>query len=162
LKAAYLALGSNLGDREQNLRRALELLETSDIHVLRRSSIYETEPRDVRDQPWFLNMVVEVNTGLFPMQLLARIQKIEREMHRTRTTAKGPRTIDVDILLFGKFVVDSRALQIPHPRITERRFVLEPLAELAPQLRHPSSLKPIHELLATLKGQIVRRIGPLS
>src|SRR5260370_35722459 len=145
---AYLSLGSNVGDRAGQLRRAIELLEAGEVRILRRSSIYETEPQDVREQPWFLNLVVEAETRLFPMQLLRRIQKIEKELGRKRLAAKGPRTIDIDILFYGNFVVGTTELDIPHPRIAQRRFVLQPLAELVPHLRHPVTRTPVRERLA--------------
>ncbi len=146
------------------LRDALTLLKAPDLRLTKISSVYETEPQDVKDQPWFLNLVAEAETDLFPMQLLARIHKIERQLGRKRTLAKGPRTIDIDILLFGNAVIDSASLVIPHPRLAERRFVLEPLAELAPELRHPLLKRTIKELLAATAGQIVRRLpeGPTA
>jgi len=137
LTTAYLGLGSNLGDREANLGLALENLEAAGIEMTRRSHIYETEPRDLPDQPWFLNLVVEIATELSAAELLARIQAIESKLGRQRTLPKGPRIIDIDILFYGDSVLDTRELVIPHPRLAERRFVLEPLAELAPMLRHP-------------------------
>jgi len=158
LKTAYLALGSNIGDREANLREALARLEAADVRVTRKSSIYETEPRYVRDQPEFLNAVVEAETGLFPLQLLKRARKIEKEMGRQRVTPNGPRNIDIDILFYGKSVIDAPELQVPHPRIAERSFVLEPLAEIAPQLRHPLTGKTASEMLAALEPQGVRRL----
>ena len=121
MKTVYLALGSNLGDREARLREAVAKLEAAEIHILRRSPVYETEPQDVRDQGWFLNAVVEAETALFPMQLLARTQKIEREMGRQRVKVSGPRSIDIDILLYGNFVIRTPQLEIPHPRMTARR-----------------------------------------
>jgi 2-amino-4-hydroxy-6-hydroxymethyldihydropteridine diphosphokinase len=157
LKTVYLSLGSNLGNREGHLRQAIERLDRTGARVVRRSSIYETEPRDLREQPWFLNQVVESETALFPIQLLSAIQKIERELGRKRVTPKGPRTIDIDILLYGNFTIRTNALEIPHPRMLERRFVLEPLAEIAPDLRHPVSRKTIRDLLASVAGQIVKR-----
>jgi 2-amino-4-hydroxy-6-hydroxymethyldihydropteridine diphosphokinase len=156
LKQAFLSLGSNAGDREAHLLEALERLEAAGIHILRRSSIYETEPQDLPDQPWFLNLVVEVETELFPMLLLARIQAIELGMGRSREISKGPRPIDIDILLFGNFVIATRELQVPHPRMSERRFVLEPLAELAPDLPHPESKRTVREMLADTQAQIVK------
>lgn len=159
MKKAYLSLGSNVGDRERHLRRAIELLESPDLQVTRRSSVYETEPRDLLHQPWFLNAVAEVETTLFPMQLLHWILKIEKEMGRRRTVPKGPRSIDIDILLYGNFAISTSVLRVPHPRLAERRFVLEPLAELAPDLRHPIGRKTVRELLGATAGQIVRRTG---
>ena len=156
MKQAFLSLGSNVGDREANLLEALQRLEAAGIHILRRSSIYETEPQDLRDQPLFLNLVVEVETELFPRMLLARIQAIELGMGRRREVYKGPRTIDIDILLFGKFVIQTPELQVPHPRMSERRFVLEPLAELVPAICHPANGKTILEMLSETSAQIVK------
>ena len=143
-----------MGNRERMLAEALALLPD----VTRVSPVFETEPQDVTGQPWFLNQVVEVETSLFPMQLLARIQKIERKLGRKRTSPKGPRTIDIDILFFGNSVIDTARLQIPHPRLTQRRFVLEPLATLVPHMRHPTLGRSIVELLEGTQGQAVRRI----
>jgi 7,8-dihydro-6-hydroxymethylpterin-pyrophosphokinase len=111
----------------------------------------------VRDQPWFLNAVAEVAVDLFPMQLLARVQRIERDMGRKRGKAQGPRPIDIDILLFGRFVIDTPQLVVPHPRLAERRFVLEPLADIAPDLRHPVTRRTIGEMLADTRDQVVQR-----
>ncbi len=157
MKTVYLGLGSNVGDREANLREALERLETDGIRVVRRSSLYETEPQDLRDQPWFLNAVVEVETDLFPLQLLAHIQNVEREMGRRRLTPKGPRNIDIDILFYGRSVIHTPELQTPHPRIAQRRFVLEPFSEIAPEFRHPVSGKTAREMLNALEPQEIRR-----
>lgn len=139
---------------------ALDRLEAAGIHTLRRSSIYETEPQDLPNQPWFLNLVVEVETELFPRLLLARAQAIELGMGRRRVVSKGPRTIDIDILLVGNYVIRTRELQVPHPRISERRFVLEPLAELAPDLRHPATGKTVREMLSEVQAQIVKAWQP--
>ena len=136
---------------------ALERLESGGIRVARKSSFYETEPQELLDQPWFLNMVIEVETSLFPLQLLARVLKIEREMGRRRLVPKGPRIIDLDILLYENHVVNVDRLQIPHPALAARRFVLEPLVELAPDLRHPILRKSMRELLAEVTDQVVRR-----
>ena len=157
MKTVYLSLGSNVGDREEMLRSALHLLESPGLHVARVSPVYETEPQDFKNQPWFLNLVAEVQTGLFPMQLLTRAQKIESKLGRKRTLDKGPRSIDIDILLYGESVIDAKDLVVPHPRMTERRFVLQPLADLAPDLRHPVLRRSIRELLAKVSGQAVRQ-----
>ena len=101
MKIAYLGLGSNLGDRHANLTGAIERMASDDLRIIRTSSVWESEPRDVTDQPWFLNQVIEVQTSLFPRQLLQRLRRIEREMGRVRTRPKGPRLIDLDILFFG-------------------------------------------------------------
>jgi 2-amino-4-hydroxy-6-hydroxymethyldihydropteridine diphosphokinase len=159
LRTAYLSLGSNVGDREEMLRSALHLLESPGLHVARVSPVYETEPQDFKNQPWFLNLVAEVQTGLFPMQLLTRAQKIERKLGRKRTVDKGPRSIDIDILLYGESVIDAKDLVVPHPRMAERRFVLQPLADLAPDLRHPVLRRSMKELLAAVPGQAVRQFA---
>src|ERR1700722_4008419 len=159
LKTAFLALGSNVGDREANLREAVNRLDSDEIRVVRRSSLYETAPRELLDQPLFLNAVVEVETGLFPMQLLARVREIERQMGRRRMTPKGPLNIDIDIFFYGRAVIAAAELEGPHPRIAQRRFVLEPLAEIAPDFRHPLTGKTAHEMLAVLEAQGGRGVG---
>ncbi|HYL74685.1 MAG TPA: 2-amino-4-hydroxy-6-hydroxymethyldihydropteridine diphosphokinase [Bryobacteraceae bacterium] len=156
MKTVYLSLGSNLGDREAHLAQAMERLEAAGIRIVRHSSIYETEPQDRRDQPWFLNMVLEVETDLAPLDLLAQTQKIEKELGRERTVPQGPRTIDIDILFYGSSVISTPELEIPHPRLAVRRFVLEPLAELSPNLVHPVIQKTVRELLPSTGAQVVR------
>ena len=158
MKTIYLSLGSNVGDRETHLARARERLAENDVHVRRASGVFETEPRDVPDQGWFLNQVVEAETDLFPIQLLSRLQKIERALGRIPTRPKGPRTIDLDILLYEGAIVSVPGLEIPHPRMDDRRFVLEPLAELAPELRHPRTGRTVKEMLAQVGNQRVQRI----
>lgn len=148
MKKIYISLGSNVGDREKNLAAAIEALAARDIHITRRSSIYSTEPVDFADQGWFLNCVVEAETELMPKQLLHSLQEIERSMGRRRLVRRGPRVVDLDILLFGSSVIEAPDLEVPHPRMTERRFVLVPLAEIAPEARHPITNKTIVELLA--------------
>jgi len=159
VKTVYLALGSNMGNRESNLRAAILSFSTAGITVLRESPVYETEPVGFADQRWFLNMVVESETTLFPMQLLTRIGKIERALGRVRTVPNGPRTIDIDILLYANAVVRTPRLEIPHPRMHERRFVLAPLADLAPALRHPVLRQTVRQLLDAAPAAKIRRIG---
>jgi 2-amino-4-hydroxy-6-hydroxymethyldihydropteridine diphosphokinase len=150
LKTAFLSLGSNLGDREALLNQAIERLQAAGVRTVRRSTIHETEPQDYRDQPWFLNMAVEVETDLAPLALLATIQQIEAEMGRQRTVPKGPRTIDIDILFYANLIIATPELEVPHPRLTERRFVLDPLSEIAPDLRHPVTGQSVREAQAAL------------
>jgi 2-amino-4-hydroxy-6-hydroxymethyldihydropteridine diphosphokinase len=158
LKLVYLSLGSNIGDRESNLKTAIEQLGAQQVRVLRVSPVYETEPLEFTDQRWFLNLVVEAETGLFPLQLLGRTERIERALGRVRSVPKGPRTIDIDILLFGSTVMRGARLEIPHPRLAGRRFVLAPLADLAPDLRHPVTHQSVREMLAAAPAQAVRLI----
>ncbi len=143
----YLGLGSNMGDRAAALRSAIDLLATPELRLLRTSSLYETEPVGFRDQPWFLNIVAEFECDLQAPALLALTQGVEREMGRQRTIPNGPRVIDIDILLFGDAVIQQTDLVIPHPRYAERLFVLEPLAELAPDLLEPVSRRTVGALL---------------
>ena len=144
----YLSLGSNVGDRHANLREAIAALERIGVRVLRVSSIYETEPVDYLHQGWFLNCVVEAETALEPLALLCALRGIEVAMGSTKPVPKGPRLIDMDVLLYGNETVDTAELQVPHPRMRSRRFVLVPLAEIAPELRHPSWNETVQELLA--------------
>jgi len=157
LKLVYLGLGSNVGDSEAMLQAALEKLNNPDLKLLRVSSIYETEPIGLREQRWFLNLAAEFETDLFPKQLLHRIQQIERDLGRKRTVRNGPRTIDIDILLYARFVVQSDELEIPHPRFRDRRFTLAPLAELNQALLDPVTGKTVAEMLASLHGQTIRK-----
>lgn len=157
-KLAYLSLGSNVGHREVHLRDAIARLESAG-HVVKVSSFYETEPVEFTEQPWFLNCSVTLETTKMPKQLMAALLRIEREMGRRRVQKKGPRTIDIDILLFDNTVMNSAELTIPHPAMHERRFVLEPLAEIAPDLRHPVFGKTIRELQDALpNGQALRKL----
>ncbi len=147
---AFVSLGSNLGDRAGYLLLAVRGMMNAGLSVARLSSVYETEPVDVRDQPVFLNMVAELGGQLpAPEQLLARLLRIEYALGRRRDTLRGARTIDLDLLLYGAEQFHSEFLILPHPRLHERRFVLVPLAELSPQLVHPSLQRTIAELLAT-------------
>ena len=161
LKRVYLSLGSNLGEREENLRRALRALEREHIHVLAQSSIYETEPQGMVQQRWFLNLVVECETRYFPLQLLRVIERVQRELGRERGAGAvrwGPRAIDIDILLFGNVIMATPQLTIPHPRMLERRFVLEPLLEIAPELRHPGTRQALSKYLFKVAAQKMRKL----
>ena len=133
----YLSLGSNVGDRAKNLKDAIAGLAGAGVEVIRISSIYETEPLDLREQPWFLNCVVEAQTNLPPLGLLEALRAIEARLGSKKLVPKGPRLIDMDILLYGNETIDTPELQVPHPRMHLRRFVLAPLAEIAPRARHP-------------------------
>ncbi len=155
-EAVYLSLGSNLGARRANLIEAVERMEGAGIRVVRASPLYETAPRDFLEQPGFLNAVVEVETTLQPPELIAALLAIETAMGRVRGVDKGPRGIDLDILLYGTRVIDGTGLRIPHPRMAERRFVLEPLAALAPGLCPPGFKQTIAEMLSGVIGQAVQ------
>jgi 2-amino-4-hydroxy-6-hydroxymethyldihydropteridine diphosphokinase len=155
----YLSLGSNLGDRAKNLREAIAAVRKAGIDVTRISSGYETEPVDYLDQPWFVNMAAEAETELAPGALLQALRGIEAQMGSKKLIAKGPRLIDTDILLYGNEVIDTPELQIPHSRMHLRRFVLEPLAEIAPNLRHPVLGLNVSEMLAqTPDKSVVRKL----
>jgi 2-amino-4-hydroxy-6-hydroxymethyldihydropteridine diphosphokinase len=155
---AYLSLGSNIGDREANLRAAIARLnEFGDVTAV--SGLYETEPVEVVDQPWFINCAVALATDLSAEELLAGVLSIERSMGRERTRPKGPRNIDIDILLFGDAVVDSPALTIPHPGLATRQFVLAPLSEIAPEAVHPITLKSVRQMRDQIEpgAPVIRR-----
>lgn len=153
MKIAYLSLGSNLGDRVANLRQAIHQLDGLGV-VQAVSSFYETEPVEVmQEQPWFLNCIVALETELDPRELLDRILALELTMGRRRIEPKGPRTIDIDIVLFGDAVINSPELTVPHPGMQQRRFVLEPLAEIAAEIQHPVLKRSARELLAALPAE---------
>lgn len=163
-KKVYLSLGSNVGDRLANLRTAIAALESLGT-VSAVSSFYETEPVEYTQQPWFVNCAVALQTEKMPEQFLHAILKIEREMGRRRKPkqVKGPRPIDIDILLFGSSIIQMPDLTIPHPAMQHRRFVLEPMVEIAPEERHPVLNKDMQELLDGLPpGQVVRRVSSPS
>jgi 2-amino-4-hydroxy-6-hydroxymethyldihydropteridine diphosphokinase len=156
----YLSLGANLGDRLANLRLALTRLQTL-ARLEEVSSLYETQPQGVSDQPLFLNAVCRVSTGLEPQALLRFLKNVERETGRQPGGERwGPRPIDLDILLYDDRVLDAPELTVPHPRLAERAFVLVPLCELAPELRHPLLGKTMKELLASVGKKGVRKIAP--
>ena len=156
----YLSLGSNLGDRPKHLSDALAELATQPvIRVIRSSSLYETAPQDVHDQPWFLNMAAAIVTSLSPLELLSELQAIEREGGRDRNLGiqRGPRSLDIDILLYGSLVMEGSELTIPHPRLTARRFALEPLLEIAPDLVHPVTSIALQNYLPAVVEQPLHR-----
>lgn len=155
METAYLMLGSNLGDRLQNLRQALELIPLKAGHVRDISPVYETEPWNARKDLPFLNMAVCIETELCPTRLLSELLGIEKEMGRIRDgSINGPRPIDIDILLYGKDIIDVPGLQIPHPRMHLRRFVLVPLNEIAAAVVHPGFGKSVNYLLGDCSDQL--------
>ncbi len=147
---AYIGLGSNLGDRAGNLLLAIQGMMNAGLEITRLSHIYETEPVETFQQPPFLNMVAELKSDLMPDQLMLTLLQVESLLGRTRDTEKGPRTIDLDLLLVGDQILNTETLTLPHPRLSHRRFVLVPLAELAPSLVHPGLNKTISDLLETV------------
>ncbi len=150
MERCFLALGSNLGDREAHLRDGLAELDARGVRVIRSASVYSTEPKDVPAQPWFLNTAAEAETRLEPADLIRVCLSIEQEHDRRRSTPKGPRTLDIDIILYGDRVVRTAELTIPHPRYAQRRFVLEPLAEIASGAIDPVDGRTIGALLAAV------------
>ncbi len=157
-KLIYLSLGSNIGDRAANLREAISRLASLG-QVVSTSSFYETEPVDVSGHPWYLNCVLALETEKMPRQLIKALLTIEQDMGRLRSREKAPRRIDIDILLFGNSVMDTQDLTVPHPEMHKRRFVLEPLAEIAPEVRHPVFNTTAREMLDRLpSGHAVRKL----
>lgn len=145
---AFVALGSNLGDREGNLRRALELLSQNGVEIVKISKFIETEPYGVIDQPRFLNGVCQVKTALKPLELLRLLLAVEKEMGRVRLRHWGERNIDLDLLLYEDTIMDTEELRLPHPDMVNRDFVMLPLAEIAPELKHHVLDKTMAELAA--------------
>jgi 2-amino-4-hydroxy-6-hydroxymethyldihydropteridine diphosphokinase len=158
MKHVFLSLGSNLGNRIQNIRKALDLLPQAGVEIRRVSSFYKTEPVGVGAQSWFVNCAAEVSTELMPLRLLKTLKSVERALGRRPGVSKGPRPIDIDILLYENVVVRSSVLTIPHERLGERRFVLVPLRELAAQGRHPVTQRTVLEMLHDTRdlSQVVR------
>lgn len=162
MQPAYLSLGSNLGDRRGFLSRALSRLELDGNQIKACSSVYETEPVDLVDQPPFLNLACSLRSPFEPEELLHRCQAIETDMGRRRSMPKGPRVIDIDLLFFGDRVISTTELTVPHPSLQDRRFVLEPLMEIAPQFLDPRTGDCIQTLLDRCPDQSwVRRVGEI-
>lgn len=156
MKTAYLGIGGNIGDTRANIEDTIELLKRNDaIEVTNISSFYETEPVGYTDQDWFLNVVVEVETTLEPLELLDYCQYIENELKRERTIRWGPRTIDIDILLYENYSSDSEVLTVPHPRMTQRAFAMVPLYEINTELVIDG--KDIKDIIEHLKGEKIRK-----
>ena len=149
---AYIGIGSNLGNRQENCLHAIELLEEKGIIVKKRSSMHETEPWGVKDQPRFINMTIEIETGLEPKEFLRILKNVERELGREKSFKWGPRSIDLDILLFDDLVLKEDDLEIPHPFMHDRDFVLKPLCEIAPDRIHPVLKKKICDLVQELEN----------
>ncbi len=153
MAVVHIGIGSNLGNRKENCLKALDLLSARGIVIGKQSSLYETEPWGVEDQPKFMNMAAEIETGLEPLKLLETLKSVEEEMGRKEGYRWGPRVIDLDILFFGDMVIECPELTIPHPLMHEREFVLRPLAEIAPDKVHPVLKKTVTELLAEIGGR---------
>ncbi len=158
MSKAYLGLGSNIGDSKENIDRAVDMLGSHEnIELLKMSSYYETEPVGYKEQDWFLNVVLEIDTTLNPHSLLEFCREIEEKLKRKRIIRWGPRIIDVDILLYEGFKSEEEKLTIPHPRMTERAFVMVPLYEIAPRVKINN--KDISQVMKSLAGEEIRKIN---
>ena len=158
---AYLGFGANLGERQANINKAfVELVRSGACRLTRISSMYETDPVGITEQPAFLNAVAEIETGLEPLELLRAIRTVERKIGREKTFKWGPRIIDIDILLYGDQCVTEESLEVPHPEMHRRAFVLTPLAEIAPTARHPKLGLTAREMSADIGGEGVRKLTP--
>lgn len=154
----FLSLGSNLGERAKNIAQAIYLLEKKNLKITKKSSLYESQPVDYTAQPWFLNQVIEAWAEFTPKAFLALIKKIEQEMGRKTSIPKGPRIIDVDILLVGDKIIRTEELEIPHPRLEKRNFILVPLKEISPNIIHPVLKESINDLWKKNKDDSVVRL----
>ena len=152
MATVYIGIGSNLGDRHKNCLRAIELLRQNGLPATKQSSLHETAPWGVTDQPAFVNMAVEIETDVDPQGLLSLLRKIEKEMGRQETMRWGPRIIDLDILLYNAVTLNTDALTIPHPLMHEREFVLKPLAEIARDIMHPVLRRKVGDLYEAVKS----------
>ena len=149
----FIGIGSNLGDKEKNIRKAISLLKER-CKILKLSSLYETEPVGYKNQNWFLNCAVQIKTGLKPQELLKFILSIENKLGRIRAIKNGPRTIDLDILFYGNKIIKTKNLAIPHPRLHKRLFVLKPLADICPDFVHPVLNKSIDKLRLAIRNSV--------
>lgn len=147
MSTAYIGIGSNLSNREKNCKDAIQLIQKKGIKVVKQSSMYETKPWGVKDQPRFINMAIEIETGKSPEELLKLLKNIEKEIGRTKTIKWGPRVVDLDILFYDDLIFKSHELEIPHPLMHEREFVLKLLCEIAPDKKHPVIGKTVKEMM---------------
>lgn len=152
MSIVYISIGSNLGDREENCKQAVRLLQANGILIKKQSSMYETEPWGVKDQPKFINMAIEAETDKKPEELLRILKEIEKEIGRSETIKWGPRVIDLDILFYDNLILKTPDLEIPHPLLHERDFVLKPLCDIAPDKKHPVTGTTVKEMLKNLKA----------
>ena len=152
MSIAYISIGSNLGDREENCRQAINLIEKNGIVVKKQSRMYETEPWGIKDQPKFINMAIEAETDKKPEEIIRVLKKIEKEIGRTETTKWGPRVIDLDILFYDDLILKISGLEIPHPLLHEREFVLKPLCEIVPDKKHPVTGETVKEMFKNLSA----------